>query len=205
MISLIRKTNLNHVLPGLFGVPALFLLMWSGCTQQASEHERETEHEHEANHDTEFFSPESVVAVMYPTEGNETRGTVVFERVEGGTRIVAEISGLTPGEHGFHVHQFGDCRSANGTSAGGHFNPEGEEHAAPSETHRHIGDLGNITADEDGQAFYERIDSHVSLTGPHSILGRALIIHADPDDLVSQPTGNAGARVACGVIGVANE
>lgn len=187
-----KRYTPHHMLPGLLGVPALFILIWSGCTQ------------HETIHEPEIVTHTSVVAVMYPTAGNETHGTVTFEKVDEGIRVSAEIDGLSPGDHGFHVHQFGDCRTEDATSAGGHFNPEGEQHAAPTAQYRHIGDLGNITADENGQARYERVDSHISIDGPHSILGRAVIIHADTDDLTSQPTGNAGSRVACGVIGVAN-
>jgi Cu-Zn family superoxide dismutase len=101
------------------------------------------------------------------------------------------------------VHELGDCTAPDGTSAGGHFNPEGMPHGAPADAQRHVGDLGNLTADDSGMAHYERTDDVIALSGDHSIVGRGIIVHAGADDLTSQPTGAAGARVACGVIGIA--
>jgi len=149
--------------------------------------------------------PAKAVALLYPTQGNATRGTVYFYPTGQGIRVVAEVTGLTSGLHGFHIHQFGNCSAPDGTSAGGHFNPTAEPHAGPDAAHRHAGDLGNLNADNTGSAHYDRVDSHIQLSGPNSILGRAMIVHAKPDDLISQPTGNAGARAACGVIGIASE
>jgi superoxide dismutase, Cu-Zn family len=143
------------------------------------------------------------IAVMHATEGNDVSGTVTFEQTDGGVRVQANLSGLSPGAHGFHVHQWGDCSASDGESAGGHFNPTGAPHAGPEGHPRHVGDLGNIEAGDDGNASYDRVDEHLRFEGAHSVLGRALIVHADPDDLTSQPTGGAGARLACGVIGVA--
>ncbi|RMH95460.1 MAG: superoxide dismutase family protein [Calditrichaeota bacterium] len=143
------------------------------------------------------------VAVLHPTEGNNVTGVVYFTQMENGVKIEAKVEGLTPGEHGFHIHEFGDCSSGDGKSAGGHFNPEGKSHGAPDAAERHVGDLGNLTADDAGVAKYERVDSHLSLNGPNSIIGRAVIIHEKADDLTSQPTGAAGSRLACGVIGIA--
>jgi Cu-Zn family superoxide dismutase len=131
------------------------------------------------------------------------KGVVTFTKVEGGVKIVADVEGLTPGDHGFHIHEFGDCSSADGTSAGGHFNPHGNPHGGPTAEKRHAGDLGNLTADDAGKAHLEWVDPHMVLEGHGSILGRSVIVHAKADDLTTQPTGNAGARVACGVIGVA--
>jgi Cu-Zn family superoxide dismutase len=119
-----------------------------------------------------------------------------------GIRVIAEVSGLTPGDHGFHVHQWGDASAPDGTSAGGHFNPHDTDHALPEADVRHVGDLGNLHAGADGRAVYDRIDTGLSLGGAHTIIGRGLIIHAKTDD-GGQPTGNAGARVAIGVIGIA--
>jgi Cu-Zn family superoxide dismutase len=141
------------------------------------------------------------VAVLVATTGNTARGTVTFEVVEGGLRITAQIEGLPAGNHGFHIHEFGDCSAADGTSAGGHYNPGGAAHAGPDGSPRHVGDLGNITADTQGMASYDRTDRLVRLDGPDSVLGRAVIVHAGADDFATQPTGNAGARLACGVIG----
>jgi Cu-Zn family superoxide dismutase len=145
----------------------------------------------------------SAVCILYPTEGNETSGIVKFTRTSDGIRIVADVNGLTPGKHGFHIHEFGDCSSLDGKSAGGHFNPDNKKHGAPDDLERHVGDLGNLVAGDDGKAHYERLDKVISLNGPNSIIGRGIIVHAGEDDLTSQPTGNAGARLACGVIGLA--
>jgi Cu-Zn family superoxide dismutase len=148
-------------------------------------------------------APARGVAVLAPTAGSTVHGTVTFTATDDGVRVTAQLEGLTPGNHGFHVHEFGDCSAADGTSAGGHFNPAGAPHAGPDAGTRHTGDLGNLSADTQGMASYNRLDSTVRLDGPHSVIGRGVIVHAAPDDLTSQPTGNAGGRVACGVIGVA--
>ncbi|HKQ96541.1 MAG TPA: superoxide dismutase family protein, partial [Candidatus Polarisedimenticolia bacterium] len=124
---------------------------------------------------------------------------VVFTAGKDGVHVVADLTGLTPGEHGFHIHEKGDCSAPDGTSAGGHFNPGGHPHGAPGAEH-HVGDLGNITADASGKAHLEGIFAFMSMTGADSIVGRAVIVHAAADDLKTQPTGNAGGRQACGVI-----
>lgn len=149
-------------------------------------------------------APTRAVAVLVPTAGSSVRGVVTFAATDGGgVRITAQLEGLAAGAHGFHIHEFGDCSGADGMTAGGHFNPEGATHAAPDAASRHVGDLGNLTADAQGRATYERTDTQVSLTGPHGVIGRGVIVHAQPDDFTTQPTGAAGARVACGVIGIA--
>jgi Cu-Zn family superoxide dismutase len=142
------------------------------------------------------------ICVLHPTEGNDVTGTVTFTRDGENVKIVANLEGLTPGKHGFHIHQLGDCSAPDGTSAGGHYNPENVEHGGSNDATRHVGDLGNIEAGEDGTAHLEMTDSMVKLNGAHSVIGRAIIVHAGEDDLTSQPTGAAGARVACGVIGI---
>jgi Cu-Zn family superoxide dismutase len=144
------------------------------------------------------------VAVVHPTEGSDTSGTVTFTKTEAGIRIEAKLSGLGEGMHGFHIHQYGDCTASDGTSAGGHFNPEDTAHAGPEESTRHVGDLGNIEAGADGNATYNRLDDVISFYGDHNIVGRAVVVHAKKDDLTSQPTGDAGGRLGCGVIGIAN-
>lgn len=174
----------------LIPVGLLFLvLIVAGCSQPARE--------------SAGPAVTKAVAVLHPTAGHEAHGTVVFTKVEGGVKVEATLDGLAPGDHGFHIHQYGDCSSPDGKSAGGHFNPEGVEHAGPEASVRHVGDLGNITADENGHATLERVDAHLTFSGPHSIVGRGVIVHQKADDLTSQPTGAAGARVACGVIGIA--
>lgn len=143
------------------------------------------------------------VAELHPASGSKVAGMVTFTKVDGGVKIVADVTGLKPGEHGFHVHEFGDCSSPDATSAGGHFNPGHMQHGAPDATIRHAGDFGNLVADASGKAHYERVDTVISLDRADSIVGYAVIVHEKVDDLKTQPTGNAGARVACGVIGVA--
>lgn len=146
----------------------------------------------------------AAVAVLQPTEGSSVKGIVRFKKVEDGIEITADVSGLEPGKHGFHIHEFGDIRKSDGTSAGGHFNPYNMDHGAPTDSVRHVGDLGNLMADENGNAHYERVDSVIAFSELSSILGRAVIVHSGEDDLSSQPTGAAGSRLAMGVIGVAN-
>lgn len=135
-----------------------------------------------------------------PTKNSVVRGVVTFTEVPGGIRVVADIAGLTPGQHGFHIHEKGDCSAPDASSAGSHFDPTHSKHGAPDSTERHVGDLGNIIADENGHAEYDRIDSDIALTGEKSIIGKSVIVHSDPDDFTTQPTGNAGGRVACGLI-----
>lgn len=143
------------------------------------------------------------VAVIFPTEGNAAHGVVKFSQDGGEVHVVAEIRGLEPGsKHGFHIHQFGDMTLPNGTSMGGHYNPRGTDHALPDETDRHAGDLGNITADDNGVARLDRTFTGFSLGRRGSVMGRGVVVHALEDD-GGQPTGNAGARITMGVIGIA--
>jgi Cu-Zn family superoxide dismutase len=142
------------------------------------------------------------LAVVNPTEGSKVNGTVSFAKDGKGVRITANVEGLSPGLHGFHIHEFGDCSSPDASSAGGHFNPTGMPHAGPKAEKRHVGDLGNLEAAKNGVAKLEVTDDVISLEGPESIVGRSVIIHARTDDLKTQPAGGAGARVACGVIGI---
>lgn len=149
-------------------------------------------------------TPTKAVCVVHPLGDSETAGKVTFTKVDGGIKIEAKITGLAPGKHGFHVHEFGDCSMMDGTCAGGHFNPDGKPHGGPDSAERHVGDFGNLEANEDGVATYSRVDKLISFSGPHSIIGRSIIVHAGADDLKSQPTGDAGGRVGCGVIGIAD-
>lgn len=149
-------------------------------------------------------APTMAVCVVHPLGDSGVKGKVTFTEQVDGVEIVAELTGLAPGKHGFHVHQYGDCSMMDGKCAGGHFNPDGAPHGSPLEARRHVGDLGNVVADENGRAVYKRVDQLISFSGPRSIIGRSIIVHAGEDDLTSQPSGDAGARVGCGVIGIAD-
>lgn len=145
----------------------------------------------------------AATAVVYPLGETEVFGLVKMVQEEDGIHITGEISGLTPGGyHGFHLHEFGDCSSPDGMGVGGHFNPEGHVHGGPTNAARHFGDFGNIQADEEGVA---RIDLRIEgAQGLEMVFGRGLIVHAGQDDEKSNPAGNAGPRIACGVVGITN-
>ena len=141
--------------------------------------------------------------MLAATEGNSVTGEIAFAAIDGGVVLTGQVSGLTPGsEHGFHVHETGDCSAPDGTSAGGHFNPEGNAHGRVGAAEHHVGDTDNLTADDTGVATVDTRLMGATLAdgAPTDVLGRAVIVHADPDDYATQPTGNAGARLACGVI-----
>eukprot|EP00612_Vaucheria_litorea_P001724 CAMPEP_0171455236 /NCGR_PEP_ID=MMETSP0945-20130129/2215_1 /TAXON_ID=109269 /ORGANISM="Vaucheria litorea, Strain CCMP2940" /LENGTH=151 /DNA_ID=CAMNT_0011980443 /DNA_START=94 /DNA_END=549 /DNA_ORIENTATION=- len=149
------------------------------------------------------MSESQAVCTLIGADG--PKGVIGFAPTEDGkVKVSGKISGLTPGKHGFHIHQFGD--TTNGcTSTGGHYNPNGKQHGAPTDENRHAGDLGNITADADGNAEVDIVDAHIPIS---SILGRAVVVHDGEDDLgkggheQSLTTGNAGGRFCCGIIGL---
>jgi Cu-Zn family superoxide dismutase len=144
----------------------------------------------------------SATASLQPTKNNKVWGTVTFTQKGDKVLVVANVNSLTPGLHGFHVHEKGDCSAADATSAGGHFNPAGKPHGAPDSAEHHGGDLGNLTADKSGNATLSFEVDGITLdpAAANSIVGKGVIVHANPDDLNSQPAGNAGPRLACGVI-----
>ncbi|MFP5374421.1 MAG: superoxide dismutase family protein [Gammaproteobacteria bacterium] len=148
---------------------------------------------------------ERAQAVLAPASGSLVSGTLALATMGDGVHIRGELGGFRPGgRHGFHIHETGDCSAADASSAGGHFNPTGAPHGRAGAGPHHLGDMDNIVADAQGRA---RVDAHVRGvtlgTGrADDIAGRAIVVHADPDDYRSQPSGNAGARVACGVIAV---
>lgn len=157
---------------------------------------------HEGSDDKDGLT--KAVCVLKATEGNKVSGTVTFTQTEDGVLIEAHVMGLEPNsKHGFHIHEFGDISAPDGTSTGGHFNPGGHEHAGPTSEKRHVGDLGNLESDANGHATYKSVDKVVQIHGEHTILSRGITIHAGTDDLATQPTGGAGARIAVGVIGLA--
>ena len=186
----------------LFATIGIFLIV-SACNSGDTSNKPVTNHDNTSmiSHDNSNAISKAI-CVLTPTEGNNVKGTVTFTQKDDGILIVANVEGLSEGKHGFHIHEFGDISKSDGTSAGGHFNPEDKEHAGPEHAIRHAGDFGNIIADESGNAHYERVDTLISFKGINNIIGRSIIIHADEDDLVSQPPGAAGGRVDHGVLGV---
>ncbi|NIV91845.1 superoxide dismutase family protein [candidate division KSB1 bacterium] len=170
-----------------------------GCTKE------EPGEEPAAEETMDTMDVTKAVAEMQPTEGHEASGTVTFTQTDSGMQVVAHFEGVPEGEHGFHIHEFGDCSAPDGTSAGGHFNPTDMPHGAPDDEERHIGDLGNVTADADGVVDVEFVDENLTFEGENSILGKGVILHTDSDDYTTQPTGNAGGRISCGVIEAADE
>jgi Cu-Zn family superoxide dismutase len=143
----------------------------------------------------------TAVAMVRPASGSQVRGEAKFTQVGNRVRVTAEITGLSPGAHGFHIHEKGDCSAADGMSTGGHFNPQSKKHGAPDTPDRHAGDLGNLTADQSGKATLNMMVDGISVgKGMDGVIGRGLIVHANADDLKTDPTGNAGGRYGCGVI-----
>lgn len=142
------------------------------------------------------------VAMINPTKDYDVQGKVVFTKVEEGVKVHAELKNLTPGKHGFHVHAKGDCSAPDLSSAGPHFSPKNDPHGAPTDPppKHHTGDMGNIMAKDSGKASMTQTFDFMTLSGKHSIVGQAVIVHAGADDLTSQPSGAAGPRIGCGVI-----
>jgi len=145
-------------------------------------------------------APPRATAQLEPTKGSKTLGEATFEQAGDKVHVVVNVKGLKPGQqHGFHIHEVGDCSSGDGMSTKGHFNPAGKPHGHPGSGH--AGDLPALQADKSGRAKLDYMADGMTVdTGPNGIVGRGLIVHADPDDYKTQPTGNAGARIACGVI-----
>ncbi|MFT3815057.1 MAG: superoxide dismutase family protein [Acidovorax sp.] len=145
----------------------------------------------------------TAVAQLEPTRGSTAAGSVRFVQAGNVVRVSGEVRGLAPNtEHGFHIHEKGDCSSGDGMSAGGHFNPSGQPHGHFGQGAHHAGDLPSLRADANGVArvsFETRVFT-VGDGGAADIVGRGLIVHKDPDDYTTQPTGNSGARLACAVI-----
>ncbi|SFB77379.1 superoxide dismutase, Cu-Zn family [Polaromonas sp. OV174] len=142
------------------------------------------------------------LAQLQATTGNTTTGSVRFTQMGQGVMVSGEISGLKPNaEHGFHIHEKGDCSSGDGMSAGGHFNPDAKPHGNATAMAHHAGDLRSLKADANGMAKFSFESTGIAIGGGATdIVGRGLIVHRDPDDYTTQPTGNAGPRLACAVI-----
>jgi Cu-Zn family superoxide dismutase len=145
------------------------------------------------------------VAVLQPLNGSDVTGIVYFNMKEEVMEIIADVEGLPQGDHGFHIHEFGDLRiNSNRIYVGGHFNPDSSAHGGPIGEERHAGDLGNIYASAEGMAHYKNDILGLTINGANSILGRSIVIHEFEDDFETQPAGNAGKKIAVGVIGIAN-
>ncbi|WP_420454600.1 superoxide dismutase family protein [Rubrivirga sp.] len=187
---------------------ALALLVAAGCADDATP---TTEPVADAVAEIVPSGPDRAVAQIAEVDGSGVSGSVEFIDLDDAVEIRYNLSGLSAGMHGFHVHQTGDCGpDSTGTpagAAGGHLNPLASPHGAPSArpVQRHAGDLGNVEADASGRAVGVRVDSVLAFDGPTSFLGKAMLVHGGEDDLASQPSGDAGARVGCGVIRRADE
>lgn len=144
----------------------------------------------------------SAKAFLSPTKGNSTTGTVTFQTIGSRVLVTADIKGLKPNsEHGFHVHEKGDCSSGDGMSAGAHFNPSAKSHGAHGSGAHHAGDLPSLISDMNGHAIFSFETTAITVgSGPTDIIDRGLIVHRDPDDYKTQPTGNSGPRLACAMI-----
>ncbi len=140
------------------------------------------------------------VVMLQPASGSQAKGTVIFNKTADGAKAVVDLEGLKPGKHGFHIHEKGDCSDPKAASAGGHFNPEHKHHGGADTAERHAGDFGNIEADASGKAHAEVQLKGVKFDGADSIIGKAVIVHDKEDDLKTDPSGNSGDRIACGVI-----
>lgn len=191
---------------------ALLVLPLAGCQQPAEDAEEtaadtETEMTTEAPGEVAEAEELAALAALQGAADTQVDGTVRFTQSDGAVTVTAELTGVEPaGLHGLHIHETGDCSAADFTSAGGHYDPEGVDHACPPTAPRHAGDLGNIEVADDGSASLTLTSDLISLrqADAHSILGKAVILHSGEDDCQTQPTGDAGSRLACGVIALSN-
>lgn len=145
--------------------------------------------------------PTKAQAVLKPATG-KAKGMIHFTDLGGGKlQMEVMVEGLKAGPHGFHIHENGDCSGKDFSAAGGHFNPEHLKHGGPTGSEHHAGDLGNLMVDKKGKATVTITADGLDLgPGPHGIVGKSVVVHKGKDDLKSQPAGNSGARVLCGVI-----
>jgi Cu-Zn family superoxide dismutase len=144
--------------------------------------------------------PADAICYLKASSSSKVQGWVTFKQKKNEIEVQGEVLNLTPGLHGFHIHEKGDCSKPDATSAGPHYNPDQQDHCGRECKTRHAGDLGNIKANKKGIAKFKFNDKVLQLSGKNSILGRSMIVHEKQDDFSSQPAGNAGARIACGVI-----
>jgi Cu-Zn family superoxide dismutase len=206
-----QKLGVKIAIVGVWSVLALL-----GCASSQESPETPANPEPAAN--AEAASPEALPAEQQPPagtsaaaktvdvafqskSGSKLTGSATLTETPEGVKVALAVDNVAPGDHGAHVHEKGDCSSPDGESAGGHFNPSAQPHALPSQSPRHLGDLGNITVGSDGKGTLEIVaaDANLEDGDPSSFLGRAIIIHEKKDD-GGQPTGNAGGRIGCAEI-----
>lgn len=176
----------------------IFIFSFAGCSQMAKNRDKSLATNSNSAPNT---APSRAQAVLKAAAGEKLKGLVEFTETERQMRIHVKAEGLKPGLHGFHIHDKGDCSSADFNSAGPHFNPANVQHGSPETAPQHGGDLGNILADKTGKVNVEIVVKQLTLgETPFKISGKSVIIHHDQDDFKTQPTGNAGKRIGCGVI-----
>ncbi|MFP4145453.1 MAG: superoxide dismutase family protein [Phycisphaeraceae bacterium] len=198
---MMQRKTMTTLVAGLLAAAGIS----TAVAMQRSDTSRSHDEAQAQRHAEMFQGVQYGTAVLHPTEENDVRGEVYLREEQGQVTITARVEGLEPDStHGIHIHEYGDCTAADATSAGGHYNPEDHPHALPPEQPRHAGDLGNLVADNEGVAEYEITVENISIAGlENPVIGRAVIVHAS-EDTGAQPTGEAGARLACGVIGLGN-
>jgi Cu-Zn family superoxide dismutase len=179
------------------------ILCAATCFAQAPEATQAAAQPEQSPSSATFFGQapgtKTITAQLEPKSGSKVTGYVLFTKVGDQVYAAGSIQNLTPGKHGLHIHENGDCSAPDAASAGAHFNPTHQHHGGPKTAQRHAGDLGNIEADASGNA---RLNwtGKLSLSGNDSIIGKSLVVHEKEDDLKTDPAGNSGARIACGVI-----
>jgi Cu-Zn family superoxide dismutase len=184
-----RKTGRTSWLASMISGAALLTLV--GCPKDPEIHTRP-----EAP-----TGPATATATIESRSNSTVTGSARFEQTGNKVKVTVEINGATPGQHGLHIHEKGDCSDPAGKSAGDHFNPGQSEHGSLDKPTHHAGDFGNLTVGEDGKGKMEFETDTISLApGPTAVLNRSIVVHEKPDDTVTQPSGNSGARIGCGVI-----
>ncbi|HVZ30780.1 MAG TPA: superoxide dismutase family protein [Polyangiaceae bacterium] len=196
-----QKLGFGFRVLGVSWLGALFALACGGSTENAPAPATPAEAASAAAPATESAGGKTVEVSFQPKSGSNLSGKATLTETPEGVKVDLVLEGLPPGEHGAHVHEKGDCSAADGSSAGGHFNPAGNPHALPTGTPRHLGDLGNIAISADGKGTLDIVAPGANLKegDPNSFLGKAIIVHEKQDD-GGQPTGNAGGRIGCAEI-----
>ena len=197
----------------LLAVSMALLACGLGCTNNKDTSPAQTSAVNTVTTDTAVVAADSAKSAMADIHGagdthDAIKGMAMFTAVNGGVKIVVDVSGLKPGKHGIHIHEKPDLSDPKLLSAGGHFNPDDADHkhAGPNDPKRHAGDLGNIEIDDNGHGHLDLTDDALTVEGPHGVVGHSIIIHEKEDDLkTQQPPGNAGGRVAGGVIVLATD